>query len=164
MVFIHAPVREDQDIGSPAVSPVTGDKKPFHRVFQRGALVVQQGNRLNLEAGVVHMPDFQQLHGGENRVFDLQHLAVFRQFLQQIAIGTHKNRGVRHDLLPDGVNGRVGHLGKQLLEVVEQGLMGFGQDGQRNIHTHGRSGLRPVFRHGQDGVLHLLIGVAKGLV
>ena len=126
MVFIHAPVRENQDIHPPAVGPVAGDKKTLHRVFQGRALVVKQGNGLHPEAGIVHVFDFQQLNRGEDGVFDLQDFAIFRQLFQQVAVGAHKDRGVRHDLLPDRVNGRVGHLGKKLLEIVEQRLVRLG--------------------------------------
>ena len=93
-----------------------------------------------------------------------EHRAVLRLLLQQIAAGAHVHRGVGDDLLPDGVHGGIGHLGEQLLEVAEQGLVLFRQHRQRRVHAHGGGGLRPVPGHGEDGVLHLLIGVAEGLV
>ena len=40
--------------------------------------------------------------------------------------GAHKDRGICHNLLPDRVNGRVGYLGKKLLEIVEQWLVRLG--------------------------------------
>lgn len=76
-------------------------------------------------AGPVHVADLHQIHGGEDGVVDLEDCAVLRSFLQQIAAGAHIHRGVGDDLLADGVHGRVGHLGEELLEVAEQGLVLF---------------------------------------
>ena len=117
-----------------------------------------------MEAGPVHVADLHQIHGGEDGVVDLEDCAVLRSFLQQIAAGAHIHRGVGDDLLADGVHGRVGHLGEELLEVAEQGLVLFRQHRQRCVHAHGGGGLRPIPGHGEDSVLHLLIGVAEGLV
>ena len=117
-----------------------------------------------MEAGPVHVADLHQIHGGEDGVVDLEDCAVLRSFLQQIAAGAHIHRGVGDDLLADGVHGRVGHLGEELLEVAEQGLVLFRQHRQRCVHAHGGGGLRPTPGHGEDSVLHLLIGVAEGLV
>ena len=164
VVFIHAPVREDQNVGAFLVGTVHVDKQPVQGVFQRGALVVEQGDGLHMEAGPVHIPDLHQVHGGENGVVDLEHRAVFRPLLQQIAAGTHVDGGIGDDLLPDGVHGGIGHLGKELLEVVEQGLMVLAEHRQRRVHAHGGGGLRPVPGHGEDGVLYFFIGVAEGLV
>ena len=60
--------------------------------------------------------------------------------------------------------GGIGHLGKELLEVVEQGLVLVVQHRQRDVDAHGGGGLRPGAGHGQDGGRHILIGVAEGLL
>ena len=164
MVFVHAPVGEDQDIGALLVGPVHVDEQPVQGVFQGRALVVEQGDGLHAEAGPVHVADLHEVHGGEDGVVDLEDGAVFRPLLQEIAAGAHVHGGVGDDLLPDGVHGGIGHLGEELLEVVEQGLMVLAEHRQRRVHAHGGGGLRPVPGHGENGVLDLLIGVAEGLV
>ena len=102
------------------VGPVHVDEQPVQGIGQGRPLVVQQGDGLHMEAGPVHVADLHQIHGGENGVVNLQDSAVFRPLLQQIAAGAGVDGGIGDDLLPDGVHGRVGHLGEELLEVVEQ--------------------------------------------
>ena len=44
----------------------------------------------------------------------------------RLPLGAHVYGGGGDDFLPDGVDGRVGNLGKQLLEVLEQRRAGVG--------------------------------------
>lgn len=60
--------------------------------------------------------------------------------------------------------GGIGHLGKELLEVIEQGLFVVGEDRQWDVHPHGGGGLRPGACHREDGVFHILIGITEGLL
>ena len=57
--------------------------------------------------------------------------------LQQIAAGAHVHGGVGDNLFPDGVHRRVGHLGKELFEIIKQGLRMGRQQRQRRIGAHG---------------------------
>ena len=164
MVFIHAPVGENQNIRPVFIRPVAGDKEAIQRPFQRRALVVQKRNGLHMELWVVEIADLEHVHAGQNRVFDLQYRAVFRLLFEQVSACAEKDRGVGHDLLADRVDGRVCDLGKHLFEVAEERLARLGQHGQRNVRAHGGRGLRAGFCHGQDQILDLLIGVAEGLV
>ena len=164
MVLVHTAVRQDQDVGAVFIGPVRLHEQPVQGVCQWGALVVQQRDGLRTEAGPVHVADLHQVHRGEDGVVDLEDRAVLRPLLQQVAGGAHVDRGVGNDLLPDGVHGRVGHLGEELLEVAEQGLVLLREHRQRRVRPHGGGGLRPVPGHGENGVLHLLIGIAEGLV
>ena len=164
MVFIHPPVGENDHIGTAPVSPVALHKEPVQGIFQRGILVIQQRNRLDFEAGAVHGTNLHQLHRGDDRIADLQNPAVFRLFLQQIAVRADVDRGVGDDLLPKRVDGRIGHLGKELLEIVEKGLMLFGQHRQGNVRAHGGDLLRAGSRHGQNGIVDVLVSIAKGFV
>ena len=41
-----------------------------------------------------------------------------------------------HHLLADGVDGRVGHLGELLAEIVEERLRTFCQNSQRRVISH----------------------------
>ena len=164
MVFIHPPVGQDQDIGARPVGPVALQEELIQRRFQRGILVVQQRHRLHPEAGAVHGPDLHQLHGGEDGIADLQHPAVFRLLLEQVAVGADVHRGIGDDLLPQCIDGRIGHLGKELLEIVEQRLVLFRQHRQRNVRAHGGDLLRTGAGHGQNGIVDILVGVAEGLI
>ena len=164
VVLIHAPVGQDEDVGTLLIGPVHIDEQLIQGVCQGRALVVQQGDGLHMEAGAAHVPQLHQIHGGQNGVVDLQDRAVFRLLLEQVAAGASVHGGVGDNFLPDGVHGRVCHLGEELLEVVEQGLVMLAEHCQRGVHAHGGCRLGAVPGHGEDGVLDLLIGVAEGLV
>ena len=164
MVFVHASVGKDDHIGPIPIGPVTLDEQPVYGVFQRGIFIVQKTDRFHLETGALHVPNLHQLQRGEDGILDFQHPAVFRPFVQQVTIGADIYGGIRDNFLPHGVNGRIGHLGKELLEVVEKGLMLFGQHCQWNIRSHGGNLLRAGFCHGQHGIVDVLIGVAESLV
>lgn len=74
-----------------------------------------------MESGALQTPDLVHVPAIQNRIAYLQHRAVGAGFLQQIAIGANVDRGIRHHALPQRVNGRIGDLGKELLEVAKQG-------------------------------------------
>ena len=164
MVFIHAPVRQDDDVAARCRRTVHGNVELVQRFGQRCVFIVEKGNLSCLEAGLIQMPDLQKIHPGQDGMIDLQHGAVAAFFLQKITVRADIDGRVGHDLFPQGVDGRIGHLGKQLLEIVEQELMSLGEHGQRSVMSHGKGGLHSVFRHGKDLVLHILIGIAEHLV
>ncbi|MPN03841.1 hypothetical protein SDC9_151075 [bioreactor metagenome] len=153
MVFVHAPVRKNHDVRPAAVGPVHLDEQPVQSLLEGGVLVVENGDNLNLEARSAHGLDLQQVGAGEDGVLNAQHRAVVRRFLQQVAVVADVHRGGGHYLLADGVQRGVGHLGKALLEVGEQGRVLLGQGGQGDIDSHGGDRLRAVGGHGQNGIL-----------
>ena len=97
-------------------------------------------------------------------MIDLKDGTVAAFFLQKITVRANIDGRVGHDLFPQGVDGRIGHLSKQLLEIVEQELVSLGEHGQGRVMSHGKSRLHSVFRHGENLVLHILIGVPKDFV
>ena len=70
----------------------------------------------------------------------------------------------RDELLADGVERRVGHLGEQLLEVVEQQPRPVGQHGDRRVGAHRADRLAAGPRHRRDEDLQLLVRVAEDLL
>ncbi len=62
---------------------------------------------------------FKHVGVGQDRVVDLQHVTVLRSLLQDVAF-TDVYGGGSHDLLTDRIDGRVGYLCKQLLEIMKQ--------------------------------------------
>ena len=111
----------------------------------------------------LNIADLHQIGVGQDRIIDLQHMAVFRFFFQQVTLFTGKYAGCSNNLLTDRIDRRVGYLGKQLLEVVKQRLMSLIQHRQRCVDTHGSDTLGSVGRHIQDRCTVFLIGVAKSL-
>ena len=68
------------------------------------------------------------------------------------------------DLLADGVERRVRHLGEQLLEVVEQQARPFREHRDRRVGAHRADRLGAVARHRRDDDLQLLVRVAEHLL
>ena len=162
VVFVHPTVGQDQDGGPLAVGLVHLDKQLLQHPVHGGIFIVKDGDRGHLEAGAVHGLDLQQVQVVQNGVVDFQHPAVLRLLLEQIAVFPGVDGGGGDDFLPHRVDGRVGHLGEHLLEVVKQGLILVGEHRQRGVHTHGPNGLAAVEGHGAYAVAVLLIGIAEG--
>ena len=117
-----------------------------------------------MEAGLVQITDLEEVYACQDRVVDFQDRAVGALLLQKIAVRADVYSGIGHYFLPEGVNGRVSHLGKELLEIVEQQLMLLGEHCQGRVVAHGKGRLHAVFRHGKDLVFDVLIGVAENFV
>ena len=164
MVLVHASVRQDQDVVSLSRRPVHRDIELFQGMGQRCVLVVQQGNDPGAEALPVQGPDLDQIHPGQDRVVDLQDPAVVRLLFQKIAVRSDIHGGIHDHLLAQGVDGRIRHLGKQLLEITVQQLVMLRQEGERGIMAHGDRALDPIFSHRKDLLLHILVGVSEHLV
>ena len=164
MALVDAAVGENHDVLSVSHRPVHCDTQLVQRLFQGSILIINSRNRLRVKARLIQRPDLDQIHTGQDRVVDLQHTAVRTLFLQQIPVGPDVDRSIRNDLLPQRVDRRVCHLGKQLLEIMKQRRMMPGQHSQRHIMPHGHRRLRPGARHRKDLLLHVLVGIAKSLV
>ena len=164
VVLVNVTVGENQDVGTIAVGAVDIDKQAVDGLLQIGVLVVADGKRDHLEAGHIHRLDFQQIGLGQNRVVNLQHLAVVGALLQQVALCADIDGGRGDNLLTQGVNRRVCDLCKHLLEIFAQGGAGVAQHGQRGVGPHRTGGLAAVLGHRQDNRGDILVPVAEGLL
>ena len=142
MVLVYAAVRQDQDIGSLAVGFVHFHEKMLKDSFHRGTFVKQCGDLCHMKTFLVHILDLQKIQVGKDRIIDLQHMAVFRLFFQQISVLSYIDSPGSHDLLPLCIDRRIGHLGKKLLEIIKQRLICFRKGCDRGIHAHGTDLLR----------------------
>ena len=88
-------------------------------------------------------------------------MAVFRLFFQQISVLSHIDSPGGHDLLPLGIDGRVGHLGKKLLEIIKQRLILPGKCRDRRVDAHGTDLFRPVQGHRKDSVMIVFPGISE---
>lgn len=86
---------------------------------------------------------------------------VLRRFFQNVGMVAYVCSQAHDQFLPDGVDGRIGHLGKQLLEIIEQERRLSGEDGQRRVISHGAERLRAFQHHGADNQLHILLSESK---
>ena len=109
-------------------------QSPVHRSRFR---LEQRGQRGRRHSRQVQGLDLRQLLVGEQRRLELQLPAVLRTFVEQVLLAADKRFQRSDQLLPDRVQRRVGHLGKQLLEIIKQGAVLVRQHRQRRVVAHG---------------------------
>ena len=164
MVFVHPTIGENQDVRALAVRFVHLDKQMLQHAIHRRTLVEQDRDGRHMEAGLVHPLDLEQIQVGEDRVFDFEHMAVFRRLLQEVAVFARVDGGGGDDLLADRVDRRVCHLSKHLLEIVEQRLVFLGERGDRGVDSHCADRFAAAERHRAHAIAVFLVGVAEGLL
>ena len=81
--------------------------------------------------------------------------------LEQVGLGPDGGGQRGHQLLADGVEGRVGHLGEQLGEVVVQQAGAVREHGDGRVRAHGAQRLGAGARHRRQNHPQLLGGVAE---
>ena len=73
---------------------------------------------------------------GQDRMRQLECMTIVWRLFQNVALGTDVADERHHQFFADGIDGRIGHLRKKLLEVVEQCLWTVAEAGQRHIGAH----------------------------
>ena len=142
---------------------------------RRGAQVIQSrfqgirplGVKKDGQGNGAHFPgiqlaDLRQFPAGQQGGMEFQLAAVFRRFGEKIPLPADKGFEGSYQFLPNGVERRIGYLGKQLLEIVEQQLILFRQHRQRRIVAHRPYRLIAAGRHGRGQHPQFLVGIAKG--
>ena len=114
-----------QRLGEPGAAPFDVVQAAQHRGAQAGMLVV-----------VVDVDDLVELVVVQHRPGHLDLPTGRGGGIQQVLLGTHDPRHRGDDLFADGVQRRVGHLRKQLDEVVVEQLRARGEHGRRRIGAH----------------------------
>ena len=166
-----AAVADDQDVVA-ALDGVNrlgaqGSQLGFHTFMAPGQGIGDvEGVATELALGVVL--DVAHLgHVGkvQHRLAHLQaHRRVHLVDVQQVGLGSNKGHQRHHDRFADRVDRRVGHLGKQLLEVAVERLVFVRQDGQGAVVAHGTDRLFTGCRHRRDQELQVFLGEAEGLL
>ena len=121
------------------------------------------GERLELGdvAVLVEVEDLREFFVGENRVGHHDLATRLRTRREQVVLGSDDRRGRRHQLLTDGIERWVGHLGEQLAEVVEEKPAAVGERRDRRIGAHRPNRLGPCAGHGCQQDADLFEGVAE---
>ena len=81
--------------------------------------------------------------------------------VEQITFSAGGSLQAGHHLFADGVQRRVGHLGEQLLEVVEQHPRPLGEHRNRSVGPHRADRLGAGARHRRHQQVELFVGVAE---
>ena len=124
----NAPVRKDEDVDA----FVNGLRRRLEQILEcllqrRLPTVDVKEHRKGpgaefLYTAVSDVADLGQLAVGQDRVAQLELTAILRLGFKQVQLRAQHHFGARNQFFADGIDGRIGHLGKKLLEVVVQQL------------------------------------------
>ena len=122
--------------------------------------------RLELAARVViDVADGVHLVEVEHR---LAHFETHRRIgfinSKQVRLRSDERDQRHHQVLADRIDRRIGHLCKQLLEIVVQRLVLARQHGERRIVAHRPDGFLSLLRHRAEDEFQVLLGIAEGLL
>ena len=111
------------------------------------------------------MPNPFQVLIGQYRLGDLQtHVFACIQGVQQIRPGTDQTDQGHDQFLPDGIDGRIGHLGEVLFEVGGKMFRPQRQHRRWIVSAHGAGGFLSGHDHRRQQELDVLLAVAEGLL
>mmetsp|Transcript_6566 Transcript_6566/g.12307 ORF Transcript_6566/g.12307 Transcript_6566/m.12307 type:complete len:552 (-) Transcript_6566:949-2604(-) len=108
-----------------------------------------------------HALDAGQVIRTQDWVVQGDSLALLRRVVQQIALRTNTGLERHHDGFTERIDGRVCHLGEQLLEVVKHQARTLRHTSESCIVTHGAQRLLPVEDHWDKQLVQVLAGVVK---
>src|SRR5258707_8113336 len=92
----------------------------------------------------------------------LQHVTVLWLLRENVALASDIADKRHHDLFANRINGRIGDLSKELLEIIEQRLRTVRETSERRIRPHGTNRLLALRSHGTEDHPQILIAVTKG--
>ena len=84
--------------------------------------------------------------------------------MHQIRLGPNAGRQRHHQFFADRIDRRIGHLGEQLLEILEEQLWPLREHRERRVRAHRRHCFLAFHDHRRDDHLQLFDGVAKSLL
>ena len=127
-------IGKDEDVHSFLDGLVREPIEVLHRPFQAGAAVVhleEDRQRDRLKVGMFEVAQLGQVLIAQDGGLEFDELAAFRYGFHQVPFRADGGLGRSDQLLAQGVDRRVGHLGKELLEIVIQELGTIGEHRQR---------------------------------
>ena len=105
------------------------------------------GEVCKLQVIVLRFTDRDQIRRCQDGGLHVQLAAVQGCFGEKVALPPDGHRQGRDQFLANGVQGRVGHLGEQLTEIVVEQAGLLGENGQGDIVAHGTGGFYAPFGH-----------------
>ncbi len=122
-IWRHAPITDHDDVRAAVHRGRNLDAHPRDSVahpIPDFRDLEEHGNGCDLEALGVDRMDPRQLLVGKHRLLEPQPAGVPFVFDQQVLGAAEQGVEAHHRALENRVDRRVGHLGKQLLEIVEE--------------------------------------------
>ena len=162
---IHAAVGEDQYAGA-AVGGLLGFRaQAVERLGESGGALGnaergRQSPRAQAHSGT-QMPQLLEVGVRQDRQRRLDHVRMIGLFVEQVSLRADISHRGHHQLFANRIDGRIGHLRKELLEIAEQQLRAFGKARQGNIDAHRADGLDAGFGHGSQQNALVLQGIAE---
>ena len=108
--------------------------------------------------------DLGELLGAQHRRRQHDLVAVLGRLGEQVLLAADGDAGGGDELLADRVEWRVGHLGEELGEVVEERARLAREDRQRGVGTHRANGLLADLGHVANYETQVLLAVAEVLL
>ncbi len=171
LVSIGVTIGQDHDAGTvrDRLADATADLgQPLGERHAAAFHVVKTTDGHRREPGhvpvVVDTDDLGEFGVADDRERQVYHSTRCRRRRQQITFGTERPAQARDHLLPDGVQGRVGHLREQLAEVVEEQPRTAREHRDRRVGAHRADRFDTASGHGRDDDAQFLLGVAEDLL
>ncbi len=168
----HFAVGDDEDVvlaahrlGSLAAQPLERRLQPVP-LFLGGPGGVERAGAEGVACGVGFRDraDLLQIDVAEDRLRHLEPVMGAGDMAEQVRPRPDHRHQRHHQLLADRVDRRVGDLREVLLEVVIEQLRLVREHGERRIGAHRADGIVALARHRLEEELHVLLGVAEGLL
>jgi hypothetical protein len=160
----HAAVGQDQDVGAvgdrlrrlPA-DALDGPRDPVRALRDRPG----DRDRVRAEDRRVHAAQRLELAVAQDRMRDDELVRVLGAFGEQVGLRPDRRADRHDDGLADRVDGRVGDLGEELLEVREQRRRLVGEHRQREVVAHRADRLLALGGHRREQDPQVLLRVAE---
>ena len=111
----------------------------------------------------VDMFERGELLVGEDGVRDAEAMGVVFGGVEEVGLGADVALEGHDDFFADGIDGGVGDLGEELLEVIVDHARLIGETGEGGVVAHGSDGVAFFSDEGTEHELHGFFGVAEGL-
>ena len=165
VVFVHAAIRKNQQ----RVPSLYRQRSTLAQLVQSAlqarfavADAEQRGQSGRQQITIRNPAQFFQFAIGEQRMRQLQHVAVLGRLFENVALAADVADQRHHHLFANGIDGRIRHLREELLEVVEQRLRLVREARQRRVGAHRTDRLFALGRHGRENHPQIFIAVAEG--
>ena len=136
----------------------------FERLFQCVFTVfatIRSAETLSLEANAINRADAIELILRQHRAIEANQLACCAGIFQKIAVVANIEHARSNQALTQSIDRWIGYLGKQLVEIIEEGTVLFRKACKRGIDTHGSQGHTALFSHGANHLIHVIPVVAQ---
>ena len=156
-------VGDDHDVGAGAHGVLDLVVERIERRLEgalAGVTAIGGVEDLRAEAHAVDGADAPERVMGEQRALQAHEATGVAAVLEQVAVVAEVEHRARDEALAQRVDGRVRHLGEQLVEVVKEAARFLGEHGERRVDAHG--GQRHLRRggHGAHGLVNVVVVVA----